>query len=208
MTTEVAKTDLVNEELNGKTLGKTNQKKGVHLILGGARSGKSSLAEKIAKESGKHVVYIATATIYDNEMQQRITRHIDDRPSHWTTVEEPLELAEVLTRYSKNSKDSKNSSQQDVCILVDCLTLWLSNVLMQKDDCLTHYKASLLQVLNTLNDFSGPVILVSNEVGQGIVPMGELSRRFVDEAGWLHQEIAAIAQSVTLVVAGLPLILK
>ena len=180
-------------------------KTGVHLILGGARSGKSSLAEKIAKESGKHVIYVATATIYDNEMQQRIARHIDDRPSYWTTVEEPLELAEVLTRYSKNSKDS---SQQDVCILVDCLTLWLSNVLMQKDECLAQYKASLLQTLNTLNDFSGPVILVSNEVGQGIVPMGELSRRFVDEAGWLHQEIAAIAQSVTLVVAGLPLVLK
>jgi adenosylcobinamide kinase/adenosylcobinamide-phosphate guanylyltransferase len=198
MTIEVAKTDLVNAKLNEEP----DVKKGVHLILGGARSGKSSLAEKIAKESGKHVVYVATATVYDNEMQQRIARHVDDRPNHWVTVEEPLKLAEVLTRYSQDK------SQQDVCVLVDCLTLWLSNVLMQKDECLEQYKASLLKVLNTLNDFSGPVILVSNEVGQGIVPMGELSRRFVDEAGWLHQEIAAIAQSVTLVVAGLPLVLK
>lgn len=175
-----------------------NVVKGVHLILGGARSGKSSLAEKIAKESGKHVIYVATATVHDDEMQQRIERHIDDRPSHWTTVEEPIKLAEVLTQYSN----------EDVCILVDCLTLWLTNLLMKKTDCVADYKAELLQVLAATDSFSGPIILVSNEVGQGIVPMGALSRRFVDEAGWLHQDIARVAQQVTFVVAGLPLVLK
>jgi adenosylcobinamide kinase/adenosylcobinamide-phosphate guanylyltransferase len=183
----------------------------VHLVLGGARSGKSSFAERVASESGNEVVYIATATIYDDEMQKRINRHIDDRPDHWLTIEEPLLLAQVL----------KQHAAEDKCLLVDCLTLWLTNVLMSaerqlgeevqpNDDLaqiksLADYKKEFLAVLG---DLPGQVILVSNEVGQGIVPMGELSRRFVDEAGWLHQDIARIAQQVTLVVAGLPMQLK
>ena len=181
----------------------------VQLVLGGARSGKSRFAEQAASESGKEVIYIATATIYDDEMQQRINRHIDDRPHHWLTVEEPLLLAQAL----------KQHASADTCVLVDCLTLWLTNVLMaeqspnsdqsasteQKVQSLADYKEELLEVLSNL---PGQVILVSNEVGQGIVPMGELSRRFVDEAGWLHQDIARIAQQVTLVVAGLPMQLK
>ena len=189
--------------------------KNVQLILGGARSGKSSLAEKMAKASGKEVVYIATATIYDNEMQQRINRHIDDRPDHWHTVEEPIKLAQVLQQHAAENK----------CLLVDCLTLWLTNILMaegaptnieqngldqdrnklEQIKSLAECKEELLQ---TLAELPGQIILVSNEVGQGIVPMGELSRRFVDEAGWLHQDIARIAQHVTLVVAGLPMQLK
>ncbi len=177
----------------------------VQLILGGARSGKSSFAERAAIESGKEVIYIATATVYDDEMQQRINRHIDDRPNHWLTVEEPLLLAQAL----------KQHASEDTCLLVDCLTLWLTNVLMaeqgqpcdelQQVKSLADYKEELLAVLGCL---PGRVILVSNEVGQGIVPMGELSRRFVDEAGWLHQDIARIAKQVTLVVAGLPMQLK
>lgn len=177
----------------------------VHLVLGGARSGKSRLAEKTAIESGKEVIYIATATVYDDEMQKRIERHIDDRPSHWLTVEEPLLLPQALKQHAAENK----------CLLVDCLTLWLTNVLMseegQSDDhfqrvkSLVDYKKELLTVLG---DLPGQIILVSNEVGQGIVPMGELSRRFVDEAGWLHQDIACIAKQVTLVVAGLPMPLK
>ncbi|MFT6188592.1 MAG: adenosylcobinamide kinase/adenosylcobinamide-phosphate guanylyltransferase [Oleispira sp.] len=182
--------------------GMSNQ---VHLVLGGARSGKSRFAEQLAKESAKTVIYIATATVYDDEMQRRINRHIDDRPRHWQTVEEPLLLAKVLKQHAKD----------DVCLLVDCLTLWLSNILMteqdqseeSKDDIesLAQYKADFL---STIAELPGQVILVSNEVGQGIVPMGELSRRFVDEAGWLHQDIARIANNVTLVVAGLPMVLK
>lgn len=184
--------------------------KRVKLILGGARSGKSRFAEQAAKDSGKDVIYIATATVYDDEMQQRIDRHIDDRPSHWRTIEEPLQLAQVLQQYDK----------ENTCLLVDCLTLWLSNILMtespsthtdqvstsqQTVKSLTAYKAELLQALS---ESRAEIILVSNEVGQGIVPMGKLSRRFVDEAGWLHQDIARIAQQVTLVVAGLPMQLK
>jgi adenosylcobinamide kinase/adenosylcobinamide-phosphate guanylyltransferase len=177
----------------------------VHLVLGGARSGKSRFAEQAAIESAKNVVYVATATVYDDEMQQRIDRHIDDRPAHWLTVEEPLLLAKVLQQHA----------DKDTCLLVDCLTLWLTNVLMaeqsQANDnpavirSLAEYKEELLATLASL---PGQVVLVSNEVGQGIVPMGELSRRFVDEAGWLHQDIARIANKVTLVVAGLPMKLK
>jgi adenosylcobinamide kinase/adenosylcobinamide-phosphate guanylyltransferase len=172
----------------------------VQLVLGGARSGKSRFAEQAAIETGNDVVYIATATVYDDEMQQRINRHINDRPNHWLTVEEPLLLAQVL----------KQHADKDTCLLVDCLTLWLTNVLMAEQassevKSLADYKKELLE---TLVDLPGQVILVSNEVGQGIVPMGELSRRFVDEAGWLHQDIARIANKVTLVVAGLPMILK
>jgi adenosylcobinamide kinase/adenosylcobinamide-phosphate guanylyltransferase len=183
----------------------------MHLVLGGARSGKSRFAEHAATESGKEVIYVATATVYDDEMQQRIDRHIDDRPAHWLTVEEPLLLAKVL----------KQHAGQNTCLLVDCLTLWLTNVLMAEPgasmdtrqsevESLAGYKLAdyKKELLETLADLPGQVILVSNEVGQGIVPMGELSRRFVDEAGWLHQDIARIANKVTLVVAGLPMALK
>ena len=182
----------------------------VHLVLGGARSGKSRLAEQEAIESAKNVVYVATATVYDDEMQQRIDRHIDDRPDYWLTVEEPLLLANVLKQYAC----------EDTCLLVDCLTLWLTNVLMAEEGSFdrdgqkigtlgvrsfSDYKEELLE---TLAGLPGEVILVSNEVGQGIVPLGALSRRFVDEAGWLHQDIARIANKVTWVVAGLPMALK
>lgn len=174
----------------------------VHLVLGGARSGKSRFAEQIAIDSGKDVIYMATATIYDNEMQQRINRHIEDRPSHWLTIEEPLLLAQALQQYST----------ENTCILVDCLTLWLTNVLMaEQEDAIqgqSFFEVNKEKLLQTLVSLPGQVILVSNEVGQGVVPMGELSRRFVDEAGWLHQDIARIAQQVTLVVAGLPMQLK
>jgi adenosylcobinamide kinase/adenosylcobinamide-phosphate guanylyltransferase len=188
----------------------TDMNNKTHLVLGGARSGKSRFAEKEATESAKKVVYVATATIYDNEMQQRIDRHIDDRPDHWLTVEEPLLLASVL----------KQHACEDTCLLVDCLTLWLTNVLMAEEASFesdgqetgllesrsfSDYKEELLA---TLVGLPGEVILVSNEVGQGIVPLGVLSRRFVDEAGWLHQDIAHIAKQVTWVVAGLPMVLK
>lgn len=172
----------------------------VHLIIGGARSGKSRLAEQLAKDSCKEVVYIATATAHDDEMKQRIQHHIDDRPSHWLTVEEPTNLAEAIALHANDS----------TCIIVDCLTLWLSNLLMSEESSdqgklLAEHKKALLSVLA---DSTSQIVLVTNEVGQGIVPMGALSRRFVDESGWLHQDIARIASEVTLVVAGLPMPLK
>lgn len=166
------------------------------LILGGARSGKSALAERLATATGEQVVYVATAQALDGEMDQRIAQHRARRPPHWHCVEEPVALAAALQAQAAEGR----------CLLVDCLTLWLSNLLLHpQPQMLAREREALLQVLPQL---PGHVLLVSNEVGQGVVPMGELSRRFVDEAGWLHQALAAQCQRVLLVVAGLPLVLK
>ena len=166
------------------------------LILGGSRSGKSSLAEQRASESGLVVSYIATATAGDEEMTARIAQHQARRPSHWSIVEEPLRLAQALQQHAA----------PDHCLLVDCLTLWLTNLLCAEDENL--FQRERAAFLLTLPTLPGHIILVSNEVGMGIVPTGELSRRFSDEAGWLNQEVAKICARVTLMVAGLPFPLK
>lgn len=167
-----------------------------HLILGGARSGKSrhaeQLCEQLALDEDKQLVYLATATAGDQEMQHRILRHQADRKQHWRTIEQPLELGSEL-RKLKNTH----------CVLIDCLTLWLSNCL--HEDCWPEQKQALL---SALNECPADVLMVSNEVGSGIVPMGELSRQFVDEIGWLHQKLAAEASQVTQVIAGLARPLK
>jgi adenosylcobinamide kinase/adenosylcobinamide-phosphate guanylyltransferase len=166
------------------------------LILGGARSGKSALAERLALDSGHGVVYIATAQPRDGEMADRIAHHRARRPADWACVEEPLALADALRRHAR----------ADRCVLVDCLTLWLSNLLGEADaPCFERERSALL---DTLPQLPGEVLLVSNEVGMGVVPMGELSRRFVDEAGRLHQALAAACDRVIFVAAGLPLTLK
>lgn len=166
------------------------------LILGGARSGKSALAERLAADGGREVVYVATAQAGDAEMALRIAHHRAHRPPHWHCVEEPLRLAEVL----------RDQARDDRCILVDCLTLWLSNLLGHPDpQCFERERGQLLE---TLLGLSGDVLLVSNEVGFGVVPMGQLTRRFVDEAGRLHQAIAARCDRVVFVAAGLPMVLK
>lgn len=166
------------------------------LILGGARSGKSRLAERLAQESGLEVTYIATSQALDGEMSARIRSHRDRRPAHWGLIEEPLELARVLGEQA--------SAQR--CLLVDCLTLWLTNLLLLEDDArLVRERDALLACLANP---SGRLILVSNETGLGVVPMGELTRRYVDEAGLLHQAIAERCQRVVFTVAGLPMILK
>ncbi|KZC15886.1 adenosylcobinamide kinase/adenosylcobinamide phosphate guanyltransferase [Rhodanobacter sp. FW510-R12] len=166
------------------------------LILGGARSGKSALAERLALASGRAVVYIATAQARDGEMVERIAHHRARRPLAWACVEEPLALADVL----------RQRARADRCLLVDCLTLWLSNLLGDADaSCFERERAALL---DTLPQLPGEILLVSNEVGMGVVPMGELSRRFVDEAGRLHQALAAVCDRVIFVAAGLPLTLK
>lgn len=165
------------------------------LILGGARSGKSALAQQRAKESTLQVVFIATAQPLDKEMAQRIARHRQERPKTWRVVEEPLYLAATLQEHMTPHS----------LLLVDCLTLWFSNLLVAGEDCLHREKAALLDILPSL---LGDVVLVSNEVGQGIVPSHETSRYFRDEIGSLHQQLAQICERVTLVVAGLPLVLK
>ena len=166
------------------------------LILGGARSGKSALAERLAIDSGREVVYVATAQAGDTEMAARIAHHRARRPQQWLCVEEPLHLADVLREHAR----------KDRCILVDCLTLWLSNLLGDAD--MQGFERERDRLLGVLPGLSGDVLLVSNEVGLGIVPMGELTRRFVDEAGRLHQAIAALSERVVFVAAGLPLVLK
>lgn len=167
-----------------------------NLILGGARSGKSRLAEQLAQASDLPVTYIATSEPLDGEMNERVQLHRQRRPAEWGLIEEPLALAQVLRAEAAKGR----------CLLVDCLTLWLTNLLMLNDDArLTQERDALLECLTTL---PGTIILVSNETGLGVVPMGELTRRYVDLAGWLHQAVAERCERVVLTVAGLPLMLK
>ena len=166
------------------------------LILGGARSGKSRLAEHMAQESQLAVTYIATAQAQDMEMAQRIAAHRTRRPAHWTSVEEPFALAAALLAHAAPER----------CLLVDCLTLWLTNLLLHPDVAMFDRERAAL--LATLPELPGQIILVSNETGMGIVPLGELTRRYCDEAGWLHQELATKCERVLLTVAGIPLTLK
>lgn len=166
------------------------------LILGGARSGKSRYAETLAQQSGREVIYIATATAQDAEMQSRIAHHQASRPAHWQTIEEPLALATCLQQYAAPGR----------LLLVDCLTLWLTNLLCAEDA--SRLQAETNQLLRCLPALAGDIILVSNEVGLGVIPLGELTRRYVDEAGRLHQQLAAQVQCVVFMVAGLPHVLK
>lgn len=166
------------------------------LILGGARSGKSALAEHWAAGSGLDVVYIATAERRDAEMDARVDAHRTRRPAHWGCVEEPLALATAL----------RDHAAPDRCVLIDCLTLWLSNLLCLDDAA--RYDRERQALLDTVATAPGTVLLVSNEVGLGVVPMGELTRRFVDEAGRLHQALATHCDRVVFTAAGLPLFLK
>ncbi|PMV23498.1 MULTISPECIES: bifunctional adenosylcobinamide kinase/adenosylcobinamide-phosphate guanylyltransferase [unclassified Pseudomonas] len=168
----------------------------LQLILGGARSGKSRLAEKLASDSGLPVTYIATSQPLDGEMSARVALHRQRRPDHWGLIEEPVELARVL----------RDNAATERCLLVDCLTLWLTNLLMLEDS--HRLAAERDQLLETLVALPGEIIFVSNETGLGVVPLGELTRRYVDEAGWLHQALAERCQRVVLTVAGLPLTLK
>lgn len=172
----------------------------LRLILGGTRSGKSHYAEQLVIHSKKQGIYIATAEAADNEMQQRINRHQQRRPSNWLTVEEPIQLASILLAHNQ----PKN------CLLVDCLTLWLNNILFNRhNECQESIFTQQIQALfHCLAELEAEVIFVSNEVGSGIIPMNALSRRFVDEAGILHQQLAQRCDQVVLVTAGLAQVLK
>jgi adenosylcobinamide kinase/adenosylcobinamide-phosphate guanylyltransferase len=177
------------------------------LVLGGARSGKSAYAEQLAIASGTEVVYIATASAGDSEMATRIALHRRRRPATWLAVEEPLALADALRRWSGSGK----------LVLVDCLTLWLSNLMFSVPgdypevgdiELPEQFHVQRAHMLQALAQFAGDVVLVSNEVGMGIVPNGAVSRCFTDEAGRLNQAVAAVCDRVVFVAAGLPLILK
>ena len=183
------------------------------LVIGGARSGKSAYAEKQARDSGLRVVYVATAQVLDGEMERRVAVHRARRPAQWGLVEcagvgSSPGLFETL----------RHNAAPDTCLLVDCLTLWLSNLLFagaaaqqaeagEKPDC-PLFRREMQALIEGLPQLPGEIILVSNEVGCGIVPMNAISRLFADEQGRLNQRVAAVCERVTLVAAGLPLALK
>jgi adenosylcobinamide kinase/adenosylcobinamide-phosphate guanylyltransferase len=164
------------------------------LVLGGARSGKSTFAERLVRDSGLGPIYVATATAGDDEMRERIARHRAQRGDGWRTVEEPLALLDCLAREAAPER----------AVLVDCLTLWLSNLMHAGQD----EEAEMCKLAAWLPQAAGPIVLVSNEVGLGLVPETPLGRRFRDAQGRLNQRIAAAVDSVVFVAAGLPLRLK
>lgn len=166
----------------------------VTLILGGARSGKSSYAEQLACASQRPRLYIATAEALDSEMAERIAAHRRQRGDGWTTRETPLAIADSIA----------NPAHADSVILVDCLTLWLSNLMHHGLDIERETQA-LLEALQTTQ---AQVLLVSNEVGQGIVPDNPLARQFRDHAGILHRRVAGAANCVVFMVAGIPTVIK
>jgi adenosylcobinamide kinase/adenosylcobinamide-phosphate guanylyltransferase len=178
-----------------------------HLVVGGARSGKTrhalELAELASRQRGAPVIYVATAESGDDEMAERIARHRAERPQAWNTLEAPRSLGGAL-----------QSVAPDAVIVVDCLTLWLSNALLQDFDAdrpraaLATWAAECAALLEFLAGFPGVTIMVSNEVGCGIVPMSALARRFQDEQGRLNQVVAALCERVTWVVAGIPVAIK
>lgn len=169
------------------------------LIMGGARSGKSSFAQRLAKSVGGKVLFLATAQAGDDEMAERIARHKASRPATWQTIEEPLELASVLQREAVST---------DVVIL-DCLTLWLNNLLLKEDSA---SETEVLEQVDRLLDVylkgNASYIIVSGEVGLGLVPPYPLGRLYRDILGWMNQKVASSADKVFLMVAGIPLELK
>ena len=173
------------------------------LILGGARSGKSTLALERARASGRDVVFIATAMPSDAEMSERIERHRRERPPHWQTRECPVQLASAIREAGAES-----------FIVIDCLTLWLANALFpnskhaEVDVDETTFARETDALYACLAQHAGDIVLVSNEVGWGLVPENPIGRRFRDEQGRLNQRVAALCDRVTLVAAGLPLTLK
>lgn len=163
-------------------------------VLGGARSGKSRYAQTRAEALDGDLVYIATAQAYDREMRDRIARHRADRGPRWHTVEAPIDLPEAITAEARAGQ----------VVLVDCLTLWASNLLLGEFD----HQAALDRLLAALGEARAPVILVANEVGLGIVPDNALARAFRDMAGTINQAVAAVADEACFIAAGLPMRLK
>lgn len=164
------------------------------LVLGGARSGKSRYAQRLAEASGRDPVFIATAEALDTEMGNRIARHREDRGPRWRTIEAPLDMTAALA----------NAASPETVILVDCLTLWLTNVVLAGLDTVVEIEA----LAASISRLPGPAVFVSNEVGMGIVPETPLGRSFRDDQGRLNQAVAAACETVFFIAAGLPILLK
>lgn len=166
-----------------------------HLVLGGARSGKSVFAENTIQAFHPPYVYLATAQVLDEEMGERVREHRKRRQGLWDTLESPYQLVENLLELRHDNRP----------VLVDCLTLWFSNLLLQEAG---NPQESVNKLVDALKIVDYPLVLVSNEVGGGIVPDNPLARKFRDLAGWANQSVASVCRTVTLVVAGLPVHLK
>jgi adenosylcobinamide kinase/adenosylcobinamide-phosphate guanylyltransferase len=171
---------------------------GCMLVLGGAKSGKSSFALNVCNSLNKKRIFLATAQAFDKEMEDRIRRHQAERGSGWRTIEEPLKVAETI-----GSLDS-----EDTVILLDCVTLWLNNLYMEYGEDQETIDEAIEKLARQLTDIRGAVVVVSNEVGMGIVPDNQLSRTYRDTAGYMNQRIARLSVKVVVVLAGLPMVLK
>ncbi|MFK7995570.1 MAG: bifunctional adenosylcobinamide kinase/adenosylcobinamide-phosphate guanylyltransferase [Granulosicoccus sp.] len=176
------------------------------LILGGVKSGKSGYAERLAdaysKEHSHQVILIATATALDDEMRKRINRHKVDRNKQWLVVEEPLAVASAIAAADQTIANDESRP----CIVIDCLTLWVTNLLMKSDETFLRQEIGAFQ--QSVKACQSRLIMVSNETNMGVTPMGELSRRFCDETGLLHQNLGQICEHIALVVAGNSLNIK
>ncbi len=168
----------------------------VVFVLGGIRSGKSAYAEGLVRSKVGHKIYLATAALIDREIEKRIELHKEKRGGDWQLIEEQVEIAKFISSYSL--------CESPTVILLDCLTLWLSNLMYYNVDIKEKTEELLLSLKNTKAD----IVIVSNEVGQGIIPDNAAARKFCDEAGILHQKIAAVADEVILVAAGIPVKIK
>lgn len=172
----------------------TTAPSGTVLVLGGARSGKSRFAEQLVTASGLDRHYLATGRAWDDEMRARISQHRQDRGDGWQTLEEPLDLVGALRSVDGDGR----------CILIDCLTLWVTNLMMDGRHMAVEFEA----LVALIPDARGQLVFVSNEVGLGIVPENKMAREFRDHAGRLHQMVAAVAKDVYFIAAGLPLKMK
>ena len=189
----------------------------IHFILGGARSGKSGFAERWtlnrAQDTAQSPIYIATATNFDGEMDCRISKHRADRDDCWGLIECPSALANTINSVSMESCAGNGSTGN--IYLLNCLTMWLNNILFEQAQINRSYheKSDFLSqqidlLVEALENCQRDIVLVSNELGLGIVPMGEDTRLYVDFCGWLNQAVAKIADEVTLVTAGIPMTIK
>lgn len=167
-----------------------------HLVLGGVRSGKSAFAQEQVSLSCLPVCYIATSQVWDDEMATRVSAHQESRPSNWQLIEEPIELAKTLASLSQSGK----------AVIVECMTLWLTNLLCLDDE--VRFEQETEAFLAAVEAFQGELVIVSSEVGLGVMPMNAMARRFADEAGLMNQKLAKLTDLVTLVAAGLPMPLK
>lgn len=172
--------------------------KGCMLVVGGAKSGKSSFALRICNALNKKRIFLATAQAKDNEMEKRIRHHQQERGSGWQTQEEPLRIIKAI----------QDQAGQDSVVLIDCITLWVNNLYMEYGDDRRSIEIEMERLVDQLSETNGTVVLVSNDVGSGIVPDNPLARIYRDDMGILNQRIARIARKVVTLIAGLPMVLK